>query len=132
VRVVSISAFQTTVPEIGGDLPGESFDGEIPDVPVAFVLSHVVRYVGHRVECRVEGVYPLELQKRSVRKAACVVELTAFEERAENVERGWPGCGADRGAGFGQGLGNREPEAVVVRDARHQRSAPAEVDWKHG
>src|SRR5688572_11040404 len=123
---------QATVSEVSGHLRVESLDREIAYVLVALVFQHLGGCVGHRVVRGVERVYALELQQRSIGKPTRVVQLTAFDQRSENVERGRPGRGAYRGASFGEGFGNRETETIVVRDTRYQRATPAEVDWKHG
>jgi hypothetical protein len=118
--------------EVVSQALGEPRDGEVAHVLVSLAGAQLLWRVGERVEGRVERVDPLELQLRAIGQLSRLVEFSALEEVEKDVECRRPGAHTDRSSGFGERLGNGEPEARVVRDARHECPPSGEVDRKHG
>ncbi len=106
-------------------------DRAIADVLVPFARSDVFGDRVVRVVDGVERVNLLEAQQRPRGQRARLVHLAALEQIQKNVESGRPRSDADAGSGLGQRLGDREPEAGVVRNPGHEGPPPCEIDLEH-
>ena len=108
-----------------------ALDGEVALVLVPLVLADVGGDVGHRVVGGVERVDLLEFELAAVGERHRGVHLAALEQLLEDAEGRWPRAEADRGAGLGERLGDREAEAAVVGDTGHEGALAAKVDREH-
>jgi hypothetical protein len=114
--------------EVALEAGGHAGDREVADFLVALARPDVLGGVVEGVVGGIERVDALELEELAVREAAGIVHLSAVDQVAEDVERRGPGGHADFGACFGQGLGDREAEAVVVGNASHEGALAGQVD----
>ena len=83
------------------------------------------------IELGVERVDLVERELATVGELQRRVELAALEHGLEDAERRRPCRDRDLRAGLGEGLGDREPEATVVGDARDERALAREIDVQH-
>src|SRR5688500_12090071 len=118
--------------EVARQAGDEPVDREITELLVTFVRADVFGGVLEDVIRRVERIDALEFQQAPVAHATGFVELSAFEQAIEDVERRRPRSDAHRGAGLRQCFRDRETVAGVVSDASNECASSREVDGEHG
>jgi hypothetical protein len=122
---------ERSLAEVGHQPVGDALDREVGVRSVAPALAHLGRGLVQGVVLGIERVDALELQLASARELERLPHATQLEQLGEDAVGGWPRADADRGARLGELLGDREPEAGVVRDAAHERAPPLQVDGQH-